>query len=218
MSAWEVETVELSGIAIFYFVCLGLGFLFALVSAIAGEIGGHIGALGGHEAGIGHGVEAGHEVGGGHETEVGSHALDVGHAESQGPSASIVNTITVSVFVAFFGLSGLFATYILKLGALPSLAFAIPVAMLVAVAQFVVYVKIFVQAQASSEATAAELIGCLADVITPLPEKGVGEIAYVIKGTRYTAPAISADGAALGRGAKVQVVNIRGNSLVVRLV
>ena len=190
-----------SGISLFYFACSVLGFVFALMGAIFGELaaGGDVDAdLGGDGFDFDHDIDVG--VG------------DVGEM----PGAAIFNTITVSTFVGFFGLSGLFAIWVLNMSPLPSLALSLPTAVLIAAAQFILYLKIFVHAQGSSEATMAETLGCEAEVITPIPAARLGEIAYVIKGSRYTAPAASADKEDIPRGTRVQVVNIRGATFVVR--
>ena len=203
-----------SGISLFYFACLVVGFLFALIGAIFGELGGggDVDAdVGGHEFDFGHDLDVSHEGLGE------SHALDVGTGDAgEMPGANIVNTITVSTFVGFFGLSGLFAVWVLNMSPLPSLALSAPTAVLIAAGQFALYVKVFVRAQGSSEATMTETLGCEAEVITPIPADHVGEIAYVIKGTRYTAPAASADKEDIPKGTRVQVVNIRGTTFVVR--
>lgn len=214
----------LTGIEIVYGICLAVGFSYALISAIFSEIGGHGGTdagghgldhsgpdIGGHGLDVGPDADVSHDFGGGGH----SVALDLTET-SQFEGASFLNGLTMSVLVGMFGLAGLFATFILKLGPMASLAFALPTALIAAVAQFVLYVKVFVQAQGSSEATMAEVLGCEAEVITSIPGDRVGEIAYVIKGTRYSAPAVSADSEEIARGSRVQVVNIRGTTLVVR--
>lgn len=208
--------MQLTGISVFYFVCVAFGFLFALITVIFGELGAHLGD---------HGVEVGHPGAGdvgGHELEAG-HAGEVSHAEAGDaggghgmPQASVLNTLTILVFVAFFGLAGLFATWVLKWDALPSLGFALPVGLMSAAAEFVLYVKIFIKAQGSSEATMQEILGCEAEVITGIPADRVGEIAYVIKGTRYNAPATSEEKEDLPRGTRVRVVNTRGGVMVVK--
>ena len=202
-----------SGIALLYFGCLLFGFIFALIGAIFGEFGGHADVdAGGHEIDFGgHDVDFGGDVDVSHEF-----AADVHGGLDHDLGASALNTITISTFIGFFGLSGLFAVWALKLGTAASLAFALPTAVVIAAAQFYLYVKIFVKAQGSSEATLADTLGCEAEVITPIPNNRVGEIAYVIKGSRYTAPAASADDEDIPRGTRVHVVNIRGTTFVVR--
>ena len=197
-----------SGISLFYFACSILGFVFALMGAIFGELaaGGDVDAdLGGHDFDFDHDIDLSPE------------GIDVGVGDvGEMPGASILNTITVSTFVGFFGLSGLLAVWVLGMDPIPSLALSIPTAVLIAAAQFTLYLKIFVRAQGSSEATMSETLGCEAEVITPIPADRVGEIAYVIKGSRYTAPAASADKEDIPKGTTVHVVNIRGTTFVVR--
>jgi membrane protein implicated in regulation of membrane protease activity len=211
-----------SGIALFYFFCLMLGFVLALLGAVFGGLGGHFHTgLGGHGVHIGHGfgghgahIEVPH---GGHvQTGHASHAHAGGVDEESAPGASPLNGITLATFMVFFGGSGLVAVWAFKLGPLESVAFAIPTSLLIAAAQFALFVRIFVNAQASSEATMSETLGCEADVIVTIPVGHVGKITYVIKGSRYSAPAISADGEGIANGTRVQVVNVKGLTLVVR--
>jgi membrane protein implicated in regulation of membrane protease activity len=53
-------------------------------------------------------------------------------------------------------------------------------------------------------------------VAAGIPEGRVGQINYTIKGSRFTAPAVSNDGTEIPRGTRVIIVNIRGTTLVVR--
>jgi membrane protein implicated in regulation of membrane protease activity len=71
--------------------------------------------------------------------------------------------------------------------------------------------------QASSESKIASLPGVTATVITPIPANGVGEIAYVQGGSRYTAPAREENGAAVGSGAAVKIKRVLGTQFYVTL-
>lgn len=205
-----------TGITLLYLACTVLGFIFALIGAIFGEISSH-GGLESAGSEVGHEVDGGGGIDAGHEMEIGSHTVGMEMGDHGGmPEASVFNTITIATFVAFFGLSGLLATLVFGLSTLPSLMFALPTAMLVATVEFLLYVKVFIRSQASSEATMFETLGCEADVITTIPADRVGEISYIIKGCRYTAPAASADNTDIPRGTRVRVVNLRGNVYVVR--
>jgi membrane protein implicated in regulation of membrane protease activity len=77
--------------------------------------------------------------------------------------------------------------------------------------------QIFSHTQSSSESKVGTLAGCMATIITPVPENGVGEIAYVQGGTRYTAPARSERGAALGNGSSVRITRVIGSQFYVEL-
>ncbi len=217
--------VQWTPIALLYLGCLVFGFVLALLTAILGElfghaeIGGHDADLGGDGFSVGHDISVDHEVGFGHDTDIGvGHEADIaGHMHSSAAAeASVFNMLTIMTFIASFGASGLFAVWVLRWPSVLSLAFATPMGVFFAAVQFWLYVNIFIKAQASSEATMSEILGCEAEVITAIPEEHVGEIAYVIKGTRYNAPAASADGEAISRGTKVYVVNIKANTFVVR--
>jgi hypothetical protein len=223
--------MDLTGISVLYFVCVAFGFVFALVTAVFGELGGHVhighighighvgSDIGGHsgEVGVGHDADAGVTHAGGVAHHPGGAVVGVGD-EQQFPQSSVFNTLTILVFIAFFGLAGLFSTWVLKASPVVSLAFALPVALFAALGEFVLYVKVFIKAQGSSEATMNDILGCEAEVITSIPAERVGEIAYVIKGSRYNGPAVSADKEDLTRGTKVQVVNTRAGKWVVRAV
>jgi len=208
--------MDWSGIAIFYFACFVFGFLSALISAIFGEIGSHFDfGAGDHAIDFGHGEGISHDLGGGHEVGAGQ---DIGAGDSShAPGVGFFNGLTIATLFAFLGIFGLVAVWGLGLSPLVSLAVSLPTALLVAVGEFLLFVNVFVKAQASSEATLSEVLGCEAEVITSIPGDRVGQIAYVIKGSRFTAPAVSADGTDIARNTKVQVVNVRGTMLVVRL-
>jgi hypothetical protein len=54
-----------------------------------------------------------------------------------------------------------------------------------------------------------------ATVITPIPANGVGEIAYVQAGSRYSAPARDEHGATVATGQTVKIVRIVGSQFYV---
>jgi len=73
----------------------------------------------------------------------------------------------------------------------------------------------FEKTQSSSESKIATVAGMLASIITPIPENGVGEIAYVQSGSRYTAPARSEGGKAIANGQTVRITRIVGTQFFV---
>ena len=73
----------------------------------------------------------------------------------------------------------------------------------------------FQATQASSQATVSEVIGKEAHVTVPIPNHGVGEIAYSIGGMRYTNSAQTTDGKELPANMIVKVVKRVGNTFVV---
>ena len=75
--------------------------------------------------------------------------------------------------------------------------------------------SVFRHTQSSSESHVARLAGTEASVASPIPENGVGEIAYVVSGTRYTAPARTENGAAIGNGKLVKITRVVGTQFYV---
>jgi len=80
---------------------------------------------------------------------------------------------------------------------------------------FFIFRMIFRRTQASSEGRVADLVGASATIITPIAPGGVGEIAYVQSGTRYSAPARTEGGATLPNGATVRITRIVGTQFYV---
>ncbi|MFQ3549605.1 MAG: NfeD family protein [Armatimonadota bacterium] len=187
-----------AGIALFYVFCTGVGFIFALLGAVFGEL--HSFGEGGVDS-----INVEH-----------SDADIVRLSDSEMPDASIFNTITISTFIGFFGISGLIGVWVFGLGPVGSLIFAFPTALIIAIGQFVLYVKYFVKAQSSSEATLADIIGKTAEVITTIPEGKIGEIAYIVKDTRYTAPAKASDDLSINSGTQVVVLEFKNNIAIVQ--
>ena len=190
--------------AYIYFICLGVGFLFVLGTVIFGHVLG-----GGHD--IGH-VEMGHVEGAGGHAEAG---LD----NSGMPGVSPFSPMLIACFVTAFGALGIIfyqipATHSAWISGPLSMAGAF----LVAATVFWLLRALFSATQGSSESRISDLIGVVAEVITPIPEKGVGEIAYVQKGARYSAPAREQTGAPVAYGHPVKIVRVAGSQFYVAVV
>jgi hypothetical protein len=179
-----------------YAVCLGVGLLFTILSAFMSHV------FGGHD--VGH--DAHGELGTG------------GHAEAgyDMPGFSPFSPTIIASFVTAFGGFGMIFS---KIGATKSAWVSAPLAavsgLAVAAGVFLLFNWVFSKTQSSSEGRVGTLTGCDATIITPIPQGGVGEIAYVQGGTRYTAPARSESGAAIGNGQTVRIHRIVGTQFYV---
>jgi membrane protein implicated in regulation of membrane protease activity len=134
------------------------------------------------------------------------------------PGFGRFNPTTVAAFITAFGGFGLIFD---KLPILSDPWFSVPLSALggfaVAASVFVVFSKIFRATQCSSEGQVARLFGSAATVITPIAAGGVGEIAYVQGGTRYTAPARTETLEAIASGEQVRIVRVsRAECFVVK--
>ena len=150
-------------------------------------------------------VLAGHFFGGSdaHVEGSGGHA-EAGADASDMPGISIFSPTIMAAFVT-------------TRRTVISAPLAVVCALIVAGILYGLLSSIFRHSQSSSESHVAQLAGTEAGVISPIPENGVGEIAYVVGGTRYTAPARMENGAAVANGKLVKITRVVGTQFYVTL-
>jgi len=172
------------------------------------------------EMGAGH---AALDIGAGHASLDTAHAaidhhvehVDVGHAHAEGAvEYSPYSPLSIMGFFCAFGGTGLIAAAY-KAGALTSLSLATAGGVLMAVVLWLVVGKLLFGMQGSSEAHQADMVGLEAEVLTPVQDDMAGEIAYVLEGVRYTAPARLTHPGIVGRTEKVRIRRISGNIVYV---
>jgi len=178
-----------------YSVCFGVGLLFAIVSAFLGHL------FGGHDADV--------DVG------TGGHA-EAGFQDTGMPGLSPFSPTTITAFItAFGGLGMIFSRIEATQSPWVSAPLALLGALLIAAGVVWLFGTVFHKVDASSESRVATLVGMSATVITPIPASGVGEIAYVQSGSRYTAPARNEGGTPVANGQTVKIVRIVGTQFYV---
>lgn len=179
---------------IIYGICLATGVLFTVVTVLFGHFfggGGHVLGSGGH-------VEAGADT-------------------SDDPGMSIFSPTVIASFVTAFGGFGLiFSEFPATAPAIVSAPLAIGGGVVVAGIMYFFFGMVFRHTQSSSESHVAALLNTEATVITPISQDGVGEIAYVVGGTRYTAPARAEGGLAIGNGQTVKIARVVGTQFYVK--
>ena len=141
------------------------------------------------------------------DTEVGT------DADGDSPGGGLINLTVISTFVTVFGGVGALMHYTFKSGAGVSLAVAAVGGLALALMIGLIIRKIVTSTQAGSEPV--KITGLPAEVITPIPAGGLGEVAYVAKGTRFAAPARAKDGGAIEKSAAVTIVETAGATCVV---
>jgi amino acid transporter len=177
-----------------YLFCLVVGLAFTLLSGLLGHF------FGGHE---------GHVGGSGGHAEAGADSSDM-------PGVSIFSPTILAAFITAFGGFGIIFTELpATRPAIISAPLSIVAALIIAGALYTILSAIFSHTQGSSESHVAALVGTEASVITPIPEHGVGEIAYVVGGSRYTAPARMDNGLAIGGGRSVKIKRVVGTQFYV---
>jgi membrane protein implicated in regulation of membrane protease activity len=171
-----------------YAICFFVGLLFTVLSAVFGHLFG------------------GHDI----HTDIGTagHA-EAGFQDTGMPGLSPFSPTTICAFITAFGGFGVIFT---RIPATSSLLYSLPLSILagLVIAGGVMYLFgfMFHHTQSSSESRVGQLVGRTATVITPIPVSGVGEIAYIQGGTRYTAPAREQNGGAVSSGQTVKITRI----------
>ncbi|HMJ67181.1 MAG TPA: NfeD family protein [Candidatus Binatia bacterium] len=178
-----------------YFICFGVGLVFTVLSAFLGHVFG--------------GTDAHADVG------TGGHA-EAGFEHTGMPGVSPFSPTTVASFITAFGGFGMiFSKIELTRPWWISAPLAAFMGLAIAAGVFLMFNAIFSRTQSSSESRVGALVGASATVITPIPQHGVGEIAYVQGGSRYTAPARSESGAAIVGGQTVKINRVVGTQFYV---
>lgn len=147
--------------------------------------------------------------------------VDIGHADvgsfDHGTvEVSPLSPITIAAFITSFGGVGIVATQLFGFKPEISLLWATLGGFVTGGVVYLLYGRVLVAMQASSEVRQRELGGIVGEVITPIAAGGVGEIAYVAKGSRISSPARSTTGQAIPRGALVTIERIVGGTALVR--
>jgi membrane-bound ClpP family serine protease len=183
---------------IIYAICLVLGLMFTLISVIAGHM-------------FDHGADGGGDVG------AGGHA-EAGYDHSGVPGVSFFSPTVLACFVTAFGAAGVILS---RIEATKSVWVSAPISMviglLLAFGAFLLFNAMFKATQGSSESRVSSLVGQTASIVTPIPAGGVGEIAYIQGGTRYTAPARTESGEPVGPGKPVRINRIVGTQYFVEI-
>jgi hypothetical protein len=179
----------------FYLICFAVGFLFSLLSFVAGSLNVH-----GHWPHA-HGL---HFHSGAHHVPGGSGAAAQGHGGAT-HSVSPFNFFTIAIFLAWFGGTGYlltrFSTIVFVLGLLISTAVGLVGASIV----FVFLAKVLMSPEALMDPADYEMVGVIGRVSSPIREAGTGEIIYSQVGSRRACAARSEDNVAIERDAEVVV-------------
>jgi membrane protein implicated in regulation of membrane protease activity len=187
--------------------CFFLGLAYAVISAIFGGIFG--GAEGGGEGG----AEGGHfDV----DHDIVGHVDAGGGSDSGTIHFSPLSPVVVAMFITAFGAMGMICLKVFKWSPYPSMAIAVFTGLVIASVTFIIFTMLFKATQGSSEAILADVIGKEAEVITSIPADGLGEVAYVSRGTRYTASARAAQKNEIKSHSVVIVEKIVGNTFYVK--
>jgi hypothetical protein len=182
-----------------YWICFGFGLVYVLLSGALGAI---------------------------------AHGLAGAHADRQGELSSITverfsredgspvirynpwSLLSLMGILSGFGAGGL-AGASLKPGLSLSLACGALGALVAGALLWLLVGKLLRRLHVSSESHIADMVGLNAEVLTSIEPGVSGEIAYVLDGTRYTAPACLAHGGVAGKSEKVRILRVTDNLVYV---
>lgn len=155
----------------------------------------------------GHGFDHSVDHGGG---------ADVHHGGDSADGPSPFNPLVIASAITAFGAVGLAAMKGFGMSGLMSTIVALAFAGAIGAGIFFGIVKFMYGSQSNSMFSTDDLIGTDAEIFTPIPQKGLGEIAYVTNGIRYTMSARSLEGGDIHRGSAVVIREIAGNVAIVQ--
>lgn len=190
-----------------YMVCLFLGVIYAVVSAVMSGVfgGGDHHDVGGHDAGGAH-IDPG--------THAAGAAVDTGDGMVH---FSPLSPVVIAMFVTTFGGVGQICLRVFKIeSALVHVPISMVSGLVVGAIVFVAFYKIVGSVQGTSQPTEKEIIGLKAEVLTSIPSEGLGEIAYNVRGMRYNVPAKSEDRKMIPAATSVTIERVAGNIYFVR--
>lgn len=179
-----------------YIIATAIGSMYLIITVVMGQL--HVSGGHGHDAGGHHG----HGDHGHSDLSQGDSHADCGGDEvprlnvvrhvGKVALASMLSPMTISMFCAFFGLTGLvFARSFPFLGPLTLLP-AITAGVLISAVMMRIFSWAFAKCNVSANARTEELVGQIAEVCVPIKEGRKGEITCVLAAKRFNYPAKSA--------------------------
>ena len=191
----ETQFGNLAGLDCAYFLSFGVGLLWAIVIVVSGGLGGDVDVPDADMP----------------DFDVGDvDAFDVGSVE-----ISPISPITISAFITAFGAVGIISRQLFEVSGPMSLLWSTLGGLLLSGAMFLFYSRFLIGSQGSSEVRVSQLVGLTAEVVAPIPEDGIGEIAVIAQGSRVTYPARSSQGKAIKRGSLVVIDQMFGTQALV---
>lgn len=176
-------------IEVFYATCAIVGLIFTVFSAFISHTGhGHFkfGKLGKFKIAKLK-IAKTHSSHTSHSSQSSANASD--KLGPQFNSLSIINPLTVAIFLGLFGLLGLLATIGLQMSVTTSLIFSSSISLVTSISFSWAIVRLLEQSQSSSVTTYEDAIGLRAKVVTKIEKGRLGTISYIDKGTILTLPA-----------------------------
>jgi membrane protein implicated in regulation of membrane protease activity len=187
----------------FYLICFVIGFVFSLVSFVAGGAHWHVHfhAHGGIHAHVGHaGARAG-----------------AGQGKGGAGLFLLLNPVTIAAFLTWFGGAGYLLARFSTLWFLSGVAIATVFGLAGAAVLFLFMSRVLMSEHEDLDPADFEMAGVLGRISSPIREGGTGEMIYSQCGSRRACGARSETGGAIPQGAEVVVTRYEKGIAFVRL-
>ena len=209
-------------LTITYLILAGLGCLYILVSAFLGHLGDFGGDSGGHAGDGGHaGGDGAHAAGDG-SADAGHYGVEGGGTGKDTASDAggafhfpFFSPLAVATLFTAIGAWGLIARHAIGVTDSQSLLIALPAAFVTAYTVTWAGWRMVSSSRGSSMIRNDRFAGATGEVLTPIPEGGLGEVAAMIDGHRFTASAREVHGRAVARGKLVRIRQMAAATLLV---
>jgi hypothetical protein len=184
----------------FYFICLLVGLVFAVLSFIfAGAFEAEVDA----GADVGADFDAGGDIAGG----------DVGVGDIHFP---LFSPIVIACFITAFGGGGIIGLKLFPFMVVLSVPVALGAGVAVGLLVGLIVKKLYKTLQTNAVTRAKNLVGTLAEVTEGIPAAGVGEITFSGEGSRLSGPARGEENKDIKRHAMVTITRVVGGLYYVR--
>ena len=147
--------------------------------------------------------------------EFGGHDADVFHLQGD-IHFTPLSPAVISIFMGSFGAGGLLAMGLIKISSVQALPIALAMGLLIAGFVYYLIRHIFLTVQGGIEMASDALIGLEAEVITSIPENGLGQITFAGPTGRQTVGARMEDNSPAPMHSVVEIVTLSGQQAVVR--
>lgn len=142
---------------------------------------------------------------------------DIGHGDAGDPGHGLdfLKPAVIVSAIATFGGAGVLLTKYSPLAGALALGVAISIAAVVAVGIYFLYIRPMRNAESSVGYSMADLVGMVGEVVTPIPEKGYGEVMLKVGAANICQIASSYENDLIASGHKVVVVQADRDTLYV---
>jgi membrane protein implicated in regulation of membrane protease activity len=194
----------------FYLVCFAAGFLFSFLSFVMGGFHWHL-PFHIHLPGS---VDPHFHVHAGSTHHAGAPA-SADH-NGRGTTASVVNPLTIAIFLAWFGGTGYLLTRYSSILVVGALSLSVLAGLVGAAIVFLFLSKVLTSSEESLDPADFEMVGVLGRLSIPIREGGTGELIYSQAGTRRTCGARSENATVIAKGTEVIVTRYEKGIAYVR--